>query len=551
MWNVAGWLCVLMAAGTCAVEEVPRYGVFEAAFEATQSGEHPYLDVAASATLTDPDGRVAGRVALFWDGGRTWRLRVSPDKVGTWRWQVESSEPGLGAQSGRFEVVESKAKGGLRLMAGYPHHFARQDGTPFWFVGDTAWALFSTVAEEKLSRTTVEHYIDTRSAQGFNVVHSMLLSEAGQGNDGGAGFTDLEAERINPGYWQEVDRRLAYLNGKGITGGLVLAWADKGRNPGNWRDFPSQEARERYARYVAARYSGYDVYFIVAGEWNLELERSGLSRDALKAQYVAIGEALADADPHDRLIGIHPGGDGGVEEFHDAEWMSFGDYQQTYRNLHKSILQARDHDQPVVNSEYAYYLRDQNGDGLVDKQNSADLESIRHATWDIAMAGGYFITGFGTTYFGGNREPGPFDVDAGKNDDWERQVGHVGTLFGELEWWKLEPHDERVRAGQARGKDRNVTLRLGEKSNRVQAPPAATYWALAEPGRQYVLYVRGIEEEVALTTERGVEKLEFRQFDPREGRFDKLGKREAGDEFRYRPPDARDWVVVGRVVEGP
>lgn len=34
--------------------------------------------------------------------------------------------------------------------------------------------------------------------------------------------------------------------------------------------------------------------------------------------------------------------------------MSFADYQQIYRNL----LAAQKHDRPIINSEYACYLRD-------------------------------------------------------------------------------------------------------------------------------------------------------------------------------------------------
>ena len=72
-------------------------------------------------------------------------------------------------------------------------------------------------------------------------------------------------------------------NAKGAKVGLVLAWADKGRNPNSWRAFPSQEARLRYARYIAARYGAYDVYFIVVGEWNADTRRDlDLSDDQIR-----------------------------------------------------------------------------------------------------------------------------------------------------------------------------------------------------------------------------------------------------------------------------
>ena len=58
------------------------------------------------------------------------------------------------------------------------------------------------------------------------------------------------------------------------------------------------------------------------------------------------------------------------------------------------------------------------------------VEAMRHATWDIVMAGGYFVTGFGATYFGGGRDPGVFQVAAAKHRDWEQQIRHVEGAEG-------------------------------------------------------------------------------------------------------------------------
>ena len=224
--------------------------------------------------------------------------------------------------------------------------------------------------------------------------------------------------------------------------------------------------------------------------------------------------------------------------------MSFADYQQIYRNLHAEALSAREHDRPVINSEYAYYLRDSNRDNLVDKPNSATIDSMRHATWDIALAGAYFITGFGTTYFGGNRDPGPFDVEAPKNDDWEAQVQHVGTLFRELSWWKLQPCDELLSAGKPRSKDREDVVGILSKSRRVQAPPATTYWALAEPGKQYVVYVRGLESPVTLQTQAQLHHLKARLYNPRTGHFQDVELNVENGHLSFQPPDRQDWVLV-------
>lgn len=84
----------------------------------------------------------------------------------------------------------------------------------------------------------------------------------------------------------------------------------------------------------------------------------------------------------------------------------------------------------------------------------------------------------------------------------------------------------------------------------VTAPPATAYWALADPPRRYVVYVRGIEEPVTLSLSddaRGAYQL--RLFDPRTGRFTDRGTHRGSEAIKLTPPDRRDWVLVVRAKE--
>jgi pimeloyl-ACP methyl ester carboxylesterase len=485
--------------------EVPRFGIFGTALAQGGQYANPYREVEAFATFRSPSGE-AFEVPLFWDGGATWRIRFAPREEGTWRWEVSSTDPGLQGRSGAFRCVASSRRGGVRVWSEYPHHFERQDGTPYWLFGDTQWSAFGSDASDGLERGSVEHYIDRRAAQGFNFIHANLLSPGS--NEGGPAFESFERGTLNPRFWREVDHRLAYMNARGVTVMLLLAWGTDVYT-GDWESFPDDAARLRYARYVAARYGAFDVMFNVSGEWNEFGERD---------MYSAIARHIADSEPHDRLIGIH--GNGSVEEFASEPWMGFGDYAQIYKQLHEHALRPRAHGKPVVNSEYAYFLRDANGDGVVDKYNSATLEQIRHATWDIAMAGGYFVTGWGTTYFGGRRDPGPFNPDDPRNAAWEDQIRHVPELFESTNWWRLEPADHRVTG------------------------PGVNY-CLVEPGISAIVYVRGsraprtvrLEEEGAATAYRAS------LFDPRSGAHSSLPGI-TGPTATLVPPDDRDWVFI-------
>ena len=197
------------------------------------------------------------------------------------------------------------------------------------------------------------------------------------------------------------------------------------------------------------------------------------------------------------MTGIHPMNDqGSVREFYKTGWMNFGDYQQNYHDLHARVLASRKNPGPVVNSEYGYHLRDQNGDGTPDKDNSTSTAAMRHATWDILMAGGYVVTGFGSTYFGGRRNPGPFEAEARRHRDWEIQMRTAKEIFTRLEWWKLQPADDRLTCAVPRGKD-------GREFGKT-VPPEVTYWCLADPGKTYIVYHRGLKK-TGLTLDLGPE----------------------------------------------
>lgn len=232
---------------------VPLHGIFEQSFSHTGTYVNPYVETAADVVLTAPDGSPR-RIPLFWDGGTTWKVRFSPDWPGTWNWAITSLDDGLNGRSGAFAVVPSPLHGGIRKMAAFPYHFEYEDGTPFWFFGDTCWGLAAENLAKNYDRAAFDHDIDVRASQGFNVVEGEMINHGGfPNNAGGPPFFDFAAESLNPACWQELDSRIAYMNARGITAGLFLAWNNNDPAPPSWQSFPHTEAVLRYARYAAAR----------------------------------------------------------------------------------------------------------------------------------------------------------------------------------------------------------------------------------------------------------------------------------------------------------
>ena len=92
-------------------------------------------------------------------------------------------------------------------------------------------------------------------------------------------------------------------------------------------------------------------------------------------------------------------------------------------------------------------------------------ETLRRTAWDIAMAGAYGTAGE-TARRGVNIWP---DTGGGwmngRSDDTTTMLAgyaHMVDFLTSFEWWKTEPHDELVDAGN---------------------------WCLAEPGRTYAVYL--------------------------------------------------------------
>ena len=52
------------------------------------------------------------------------------------------------------------------------HYLVHEDGTPFFWLGDTGWEMLC-----RLNREETAIYLDNRKSKGFNVIQTVLVSE--------------------------------------------------------------------------------------------------------------------------------------------------------------------------------------------------------------------------------------------------------------------------------------------------------------------------------------------------------------------------------------
>jgi hypothetical protein len=112
---------------------------------------NPYLEVECWVELQGPGFQ--RRVYGFWDGGRTFKVRVVATQPGDWTWRVGSNQPGdTGLSgSGRFravawsgaEIEQNANRRGFVRSSPNGHALRYADGSPFFLIGDT-WLAAST-----------------------------------------------------------------------------------------------------------------------------------------------------------------------------------------------------------------------------------------------------------------------------------------------------------------------------------------------------------------------------------------------------------------------
>ena len=109
---------------------------------------NPYKDVTVWVDLKGPG--FEKRCYGFWDGGNTFRVRITATTPGNWSWKSGSqpADPGLVGVNGTFSATgwteeqkaENPSRRGMILSSSNGHAFQYADGTPFFLIGDTWWA---------------------------------------------------------------------------------------------------------------------------------------------------------------------------------------------------------------------------------------------------------------------------------------------------------------------------------------------------------------------------------------------------------------------------
>jgi len=283
----------------------------EITLHSAKTYENPYTDVTVWVDLKGLG--FERRCYGFWDGGDTFRVRVLATAPGTWSWESGSrpADSGLTGVRGTFSAVawteaqrraNSSRRGMIRSTAN-GHAFEYADGTPFFLMGDTWWAVptfrYRWYEDDRPRPLGPEagfkDFVRLRSAQEYNCI-AMIAAFPNWANDdkpanwampdgtivraawkqagtnsakrmtNDVGQTAFlfpgrvpgyekyipDLERINPKYFHMMDKKIDYLNAQGMVPFIEVARRDIGQV---WKKFyPWPDSYAWYIQYVWSRY---------------------------------------------------------------------------------------------------------------------------------------------------------------------------------------------------------------------------------------------------------------------------------------------------------
>ncbi|MBP5662341.1 MAG: DUF5060 domain-containing protein [Clostridia bacterium] len=125
----------------------------EAVFVSDTNYSDPYEDITLDLVLTN--GTVTYVIPAFWDGGRVWRVRFVCPSAGTWTYTTTcnvTTDTGLHGQTGTLTCTAYNGdlavyQHGFIKTAPNTKYFMYDDGTPFFYLGDTHWSLGAETPE--------------------------------------------------------------------------------------------------------------------------------------------------------------------------------------------------------------------------------------------------------------------------------------------------------------------------------------------------------------------------------------------------------------------
>jgi hypothetical protein len=422
----------------------------------------------------------------------------------------------------------------MRSLCIHPsgRYLQQPDGTPFFYLGDTAWEL-----THRLTREEIEHYLQDRAAKRFTVIQTVMLAELDglrtPNPYGHLPLHDLDPTRPNEAYFQHVDFMIDRAAAYGFYIGLLPTWGDKvvDRMAGEGPEIFTPENARVYGEFLGRRYREKPIIWILGGD-----------RPADTPEKVAVWRAMAAGlragDGGRHLMTYHPYGKTSSSYWlHDEPWLDFNMVQSGHgeRDRRNDLMVLVDYQRvpvkPVLDGEPRYENHVINWDPQVGCFDAAD---VRQALYWGLLAGGCGIT-YGCAEIWQFYQPGREPMWHA-HLDWREalllpaasQAQHARALYASRPFTRLAPDQTVIAAGEGRGADHAVAAR---------ATDGSFLFAYLPTGQPLAI------DATSLTGE----TVNAHWFDPRDGTWLRIGDCMRSGVLSFVPPSSGrgcDWVLV-------
>ena len=507
---------------------VSKWDLFERSFSSSRDYTNAPQEAELRVVFTSPTGE-SKLVYGFWDGGRDWKVRFSPDEVGRWFYSTTCSDrknEGLHRQQGTFYCTPSRGR--TRFNAHGPiavspdgTHFVHQDSTPFFWQGDANWS-----GALQSSPTEWEDYLQQRAAQGFTAVEWVATQWPGSPNGDRfdlRAFTGDDKIRIRPEFFNRLDEKVEAISRAGLLSVPILFWA--GRDGTNALTSPGYWLQEDQAillgRYMVARWGAYAGAWILAG--------NGEFAGARSERWKRIGKAIFGSIPH-APVTIYPAEmQWPRDEFSAEPWFSFVGYQAGH-NTGDAALQwlstgplSRDWSKPpfrpLINLGTPLVASPVAASETID----ASWTARRLLYWSLLggpMAG---FTYDGRAQVNSAKAAGSLGSMEGPGLE---ALGHIPELIGMIDFWKLRPAPDVLSSQPG-----------------MQSPHRYIVASRSPEGNLVVVYLSE-ERSVSLLQRRLPPNFTASWFSPRTGEVVPVSAAVSDPTIQFATPESGDWVLV-------
>ena len=365
-------------------------------------------------------------------------------------------------------------KGQLAVSAN-GRYLIDNDSKPFFWLGDTGWALF-----QKLSREEIDFYFKTRARQGFSVVHAAvyhvnpfvlppknnmygdrpfinddpLKPAETPGND--------PEDQISYDYWDHVEYVINTASTYGIYINLLPIF---GLAEGEGYNVISPDNAYEYGKFIGNRFKDKkNIIWCMGGD---VLADNDLRKSIWNLLAKGVTEGVAGEEDYSKtLMTFHVrGGHSSSEYFPDVPWLDFHMLQTwaSYTKIYDAV--KADYERlpvkPILHGEGAYE------DGPEYPTKPITPYVIRKQAYWAIFAGGLHTYGNSNVWnFGTNPEYVSEDWEKALKSDGAKQMTIFRTILESIKWWEFVP-DNSVIAEILEEGDHTKMAMCDSKGNRI------------------------------------------------------------------------------------